>query len=330
MIYTVTMNPAIDCAMTVGKLIGGRVNRASSQAVRFGGKGINISCALQSFGGGGALTGFTAGFTGTALEEGLRSEGFSCDFVRLSDGMTRINVKIISPNGEDEPDTELNGMGPCPTEAELSLLTEKLRGLKDGDIAVLAGSLPYGVQPSYIRTAAEALPSGVGLVCDLSGDALATALETFPMLVKPNVYELFELLGIPQTRENIENTRLIGEGAAELIARGAENVLVSLGGGGAYYSSRNGAHGYVPCPKPLGKTAAVISAVGCGDSAVAGWLCGMGLAGESARTSALSAAGIDVNEDRYETAARLAVLFGSASYYYGFPPTPDTVEQMRA
>lgn len=330
MIYTVTMNPAIDCAMTVADLVGGRVNRASSQTVRFGGKGINISCALRGFGECGVLTGFTAGFTGDALEEGLRAEGFSCDFVRLSDGVTRINVKITSPNGGDEPDTELNGAGPRPTADELSLLTEKLCGLSAGDVAVLAGSLPFGVPPSYIRTVAEALPSGVGLVCDLSGNALAEALAVSPMLLKPNAHELFELLDIPETDENLENTELIGEGADELIARGAQNVLVSLGGGGAYYASRNGGHGYVPCPKPLGDTADVRSAVGCGDSSVAGWLCGMGFAGESARERALRATGIDASGDRYLTAARLAVLFGSASYYYGFPPTPDTVSQMRA
>lgn len=325
MIYTITMNPAIDCTMDVPRLDSGKVNRAGSQALRFGGKGINVSYALKQFGGDSVLTGFIAGFTGDALATGLENEGFTCDFVRLAEGNTRINVKLTGASAEGDPDTELNAPGPSPAAEELQILTHKLSHLTTGDAVVLAGSLPRGVGADYIKAVADSLPDGVPLICDLSGNALRTALTVSPDFVKPNIHELFELMGIEPTKENLRNRGLIESCAAKLISMGAANALVTMGEDGGFYITVKGESGFVPPPKFHSTDTSTLSAVGCGDSSVAGWLIGMGFAGEDAQKLAFDAAGISVTDNTAEAAAKLAVIFGTTSYFCAFPPSPENV-----
>ena len=319
------MNPAIDCAMAVPKLTAGKVNRAVSQALRFGGKGINVSYVLKEFGGKSVLTGFTAGFTGDALSDGLTKEGFDCDFVRLNDGNTRINVKLTGNTATGDPDTELNVLGPSPSEEELQKLTDKLTKLNPGDAVILAGSMPHGVSADYIKTVADALPVGVAFICDLSGDALRTALTCSPDFVKPNVHELYELMGVDSTPENLCDRKLMENCAVKLIKAGAKNALITMGEDGGFYITANGESGFVPSPIFHGSANLPRSAVGCGDSAVAGWLIGMGFAGDNVRSSTLTAAGISPSESPARSAAELAILLGSASYFCGFPASPEKV-----
>lgn len=322
------MNPAIDCAMTVTDLTAGRVNRSRSQALRFGGKGINVSYVLKQFGGKSVITGFTAGFTGDALANGLADEGFVCEFVRLSEGNTRINVKLTGNADSGDPDTELNAPGPSPMADDLRKLTDKLAGLNHGDAVVLAGSLPCGVSPDYIKTIANALPDGVSLICDLSGDSLRTALDTSPDFVKPNVHELFELMGVDATPENLRDRVLIENCAAKLISMGAKNALVTMGENGGFYITSKGESGFVPPPNFHFTKDVPRSAVGCGDSAVAGWLIGMGYAGEDVRSAAFTTAGISLTESQARSAAELAMLLGSASYFCSFPASPEKVRDL--
>lgn len=324
MIYTVTMNPAIDCAVSAERIVSGKVNRADHENIRFGGKGINVSYVLREFGAAGILTGFVAGFTGDALSAGLTSDGFSCDFVKLSRGMTRINVKLTSTLTEGDPDTEINAPGPTPSKNELDLLSDKLCSLVPGDAVVLAGSLPAGVSSDYVTVLADALPDGVALICDLSGETLRAALTAKPDFVKPNIHELYDLLGISDTAENLSDQGLVSASAAKLISMGAKNALVTMGEGGAYYITADGNSGFVP-PPPSPYTDKRGSAVGCGDSAVAGWLIGMGYAGEDVRRNALALAEIDSSLDKTEAAAKFGVILGSTSYYGGFPASPEKI-----
>ncbi|MBE6709271.1 MAG: 1-phosphofructokinase [Ruminococcaceae bacterium] len=323
MIYTVTMNPAIDCSMSVGSIDTGRVNRALSENIRFGGKGINVSYALKNFGHASILTGFVAGFTGDALTAGLSAEGFTCDFVRLTRGDTRINVKLESHGDDGDPDTEINAPGPTPTADEFLILTSKLSSLSAGDAVVIAGSMPCGVPADFIRKIAKSLPDGASLICDLSGDALKEAVHLSPTLVKPNIHELYELSGVPQTKENIKDKSLVKRCADKLTETGVKNVLVTMGEDGAYYTSSTGEWGFIEPPKAPESISDGCSAVGCGDSAVAGWLIGMGITGNTE----LSFDGVKRTPGR-RTAAELAVLFGSASYYFGFPPSPEKLQSL--
>ena len=133
MIYTVTFNPAIDYVVRMEKLEIGSVNRSREEALFYGGKGINVSTVLKNLGVDSVALGFVAGFTGKAIEEGVAALGVKADFITVSDGVSRINVKLKA--GEE---TEINGKGPNISDAELEELYKKLDGLTDGDCLVLA------------------------------------------------------------------------------------------------------------------------------------------------------------------------------------------------
>ena len=137
MIYTVTFNPSLDYVVQAEQLVPGEINRTTSEAVYPGGKGVNVSVILSNLGLESTAFGFTAGFTGKALQEMLLEFGAKTDFIPLADGQTRINVKI---NAGQE--TEINGQGPKITETAIQELFEKLKSLKAGDVLVLAGSIP--------------------------------------------------------------------------------------------------------------------------------------------------------------------------------------------
>ena len=125
MIYTVTFNPAIDYVVHTDEMQVGKVNRSQSEEIYFGGKGINVSIVLSELGITSRALGFVSGFTGRAIEEGVRNNGVETDFIHLNNGFSRINVKIKS-----KEETELNGQGPEISDDAISLLYEKLDNLK--------------------------------------------------------------------------------------------------------------------------------------------------------------------------------------------------------
>lgn len=144
MVYTVTFNPAIDYVVHMEKITLGATNRSQSEEMYFGGKGINVSVVLKELGIASKALGFTAGFTGEAIEKGLSAMGIDTDFVRLEKGNSRINVKIKSAE-----ETEINGQGPHIDDKAIEALFEKLDALADGDTLILAGSIPSSL-PSDI------------------------------------------------------------------------------------------------------------------------------------------------------------------------------------
>ncbi len=137
MIYTITLNPAIDYIVYVDALSEGHILRGESESVFFGGKGINVSNVLNELGIPTTAMGFLAGFTGDAVEKWLSDKGINSDFVKLKNGFTRINVKIRS-----EKETDINGKGPEIGEENINSLLEKLDRVDNGDTVVLAGSIP--------------------------------------------------------------------------------------------------------------------------------------------------------------------------------------------
>ena len=192
MIYTVTFNPAIDYVVHTGGLVLGSVNRASSESMFFGGKGINVSLVLAELGVRSIALGFTAGFTGEAIENGVRAMGIETDFIRLPEGNSRINVKIKS--GEE---TELNGQGPDIDTASLEKLFARLDGLSEGDTLILAGSIPKSLPADvYERILKRLSGREIRTVVDASGELLMNVLKYRPFLIKPNDQELGELFGL--------------------------------------------------------------------------------------------------------------------------------------
>ncbi len=260
MVFTVTFNPAIDYVMHTDELQTGSVNRSRSEEIYFGGKGINVSIVLSELGITSKALGFAAGFTGKAIEEGVRNMGVETDFVHLESGFSRINVKIKS---DDE--TDLNGQGPIISDTAISELYEKLDKLKEGDTLVLAGSIPDTL-PSDIYEKILARLSGkkIKTVVDATKELLLNVLKYKPFLIKPNNHELGEMFGLTLTSEEE-----IVKYAGKLKEMGAENVLVSMAGDGAVLLDEHGA--VHRCGVCSGK---VKNSVGAGDSMVAGFLAG--------------------------------------------------------
>ena len=261
MIYTVTFNPAIDYVVHADDMQVGAVNRSRQEEVYFGGKGINVSVVLHELGLASKALGFVAGFTGEAIEQGLRADGIETDFIHLEKGFSRINVKIKS--GED---TELNGQGPEIPEDKLRQLFDQLEQVQDGDTIILAGSIPASLPADvYEQILRHLSGKQVRAVVDATRDLLVNVLKYKPFLIKPNNFELGEIFGVPLKDDVDEIVRYAGK----LQEMGARNVLVSMAGDGAVLLDENG--GVHACGVCKGT---VKNSVGAGDSMVAGFVAG--------------------------------------------------------
>lgn len=260
MVYTVTFNPAIDYVVHTGEMKLGATNRSEKEEMYFGGKGINVSIVLRELGIDSKALGFTAGFTGEAIENGLSEMGIDADFVRLKNGNSRINVKIKSTE-----ETELNGQGPDIDEAAINALFAKLEKLSDGDTLILAGSIPSSLPSDIYEKILERLSGrNIKTVVDATKDLLLNVLKYKPFLVKPNNHELGEMFGVElKTDEEIEKY------ARKLQKMGAVNVLISMAGDGAMLIDEYGKmHRCGVCK------GTVKNSVGAGDSMVAGFTAG--------------------------------------------------------
>lgn len=261
MIYTITFNPAVDYVVHTEEMKVGTVNRSKSEEIYFGGKGINVSIVLGELGIKSKALGFVAGFTGEAIEKGVRSKGIETDFVHLESGFSRINVKIKSGY-----ETELNGQGPVISQEAIDELFAKLDRLEDGDTIILAGSIPNSLPSDIYERILENLSDRkIKTVVDATKDLLMNVLKYKPFLIKPNNIELGEMFGVTlNTNEEIE------EYAAKLKEMGAKNVLVSMAGDGAMLLDENGkTHICGVC------RGTVKNSVGAGDSMVAGFIAGL-------------------------------------------------------
>ncbi len=260
MIYTVTFNPSLDYIVSVEDFKTGFTNRTSSELILPGGKGLNVSMVLGNLGIDNTAFGFTAGFTGDEIARRVEEMGVRAEFIRLQDGFSRINIKLQSIDG-----TEINGCGPSIDGQAVNRLMEKLDVLKEGDVLVLAGSVPGSMPDNiYRRIMARLEGQNVLTAVDATGELLIKVLAYHPFLVKPNHHELGEIFGVTLRRreEVIPYARRLRE-------MGAVNVLVSMAGEGAVLAAGDGSVYQEPAPE--GK---LVNGVGAGDSMVAGFLAG--------------------------------------------------------
>ena len=257
MIYTVTLNPALDYNLYLENMTEGEVNRVKKSALCFGGKGINVSYVLKELGAETTALGFVASFTGDYLEKSLEEAGINTDFIHLKSGMTRINVKIKA-----QKETDLNATGPDINKESLSKLTDKISLLNSEDILCLSGSVPKNCDEDiYSRIMEITAEKGIKTVVDAEGKLLLNCLKYKPFLVKPNAAEL----------EGIFETRISGEKdiikhATKLYQMGAQNVVVSCGKDGAFLVCEQG---IFKAASPKGNA---VNTVGAGDSLVAGFI----------------------------------------------------------
>lgn len=260
MIYTVTFNPSLDYVVSLDGFALGRTNRTVEERLFPGGKGINVSLVLRELGLESTALGFTAGFVGQEIERRLEELGLRCDFIPLSSGCSRINVKLKDFDG-----TEINGMGPEIGTKEWERLSGRLEALGQGDVLVLAGSIPRSLPPTVYGDILGRLSGrGVLTAVDADGSLLTEALAHQPFLVKPNHHELGGIFGVEiRSREEALSY------ARRLQTMGAKNVLVSMAGEGAVLADQNGESHQLPAPEGR-----LVNAVGAGDSMVAGFLAG--------------------------------------------------------
>lgn len=260
MIYTVTLNPALDYVMKVGNIRYDDINRSESEEIYYGGKGINVSVILTRLGVENKALGFVGGFTGEKLYEMLKKDGIDCDFNILKNGYTRINVKIKA-----QTELDVNAQGPAIDEEDIALLLEKLDGIKQGDFLVLAGSIPNTLPDDiYERILSRLDGRGINFVVDATGDLLKNVLKYKPFLIKPNHHELGDLFGVEAKSEQD-----IVFYAKKLQEMGARNVLVSRAKDGATLIDEQ--KNVTTFENVEGE---LVNSVGCGDSMVGGFLAG--------------------------------------------------------
>ena len=283
MIYTVTFNPSLDYIVTVNDFRLGETNRTASEQMLPGGKGINVSTVLENLGFDNTALGFVAGFTGREIVSKVRELGFQSEFIELDEGWSRINIKMKDFDG-----TEINGQGPAISGAALQALLEKLDGLKEGDVLVLAGSIPASIPETIYAEIMKRLDGkGVLTVVDATNDLLMEVLPYHPFLIKPNQHELGAIFGV-----ELDTQESVVPYARKMQEQGALNVLVSMGGKGAVLMDADGEVHMLPAPEGT-----LVNAVGAGDSMVAGFLAGW------------------LEKKDYEHAFRMGVSAGSASAF---------------
>lgn len=260
MIYTVTLNPAVDYIVHLPDFNIGKTNRSICEEIHFGGKGLNVCAVLNELGVSSTALGFVAGDMGNILKSFVKKNNIKEEFILLSSGQTRINIKIKS-----ETESEINASGPTVNIQDLKKLNDKIDFLKSDDILVLAGSSARGIPSDFFEeTVEKAHKKCVLTVVDTSGNALKSVLKHKPFLIKPNTDELSEIAG-----KNLKSKEEIISAALELKKSGTSNVLVSRGADGAVLIDE-----YNEVHSIKAHKGNVINTTGAGDSMVAGFIYG--------------------------------------------------------
>lgn len=297
MIYTITLNPALDYIIKLKELVPNEINTFESEYILPGGKGINVSIILKRLDVESVTLGFISGFTGKEIQKLVEKEKIQTDFINLEEGHSRINVKIL----EDEKETAINSKGPLVDNKSIEKLYQKLNNLKENDILVLSGSIPKGIKEDIYEEICEKIKDkNVKIVVDSTKKLLLNTLKYDPFLIKPNHHELGEIFNV-----QIVNQDLAIEYAKKLQQKGAQNVLVSMGEKGSILLDENG--------KSYKKAAIsnknVINTVGAGDSMVAGFLAGY------------------LKYKNYEDALKLGIASASATVNNVFLGTKDEINE---
>lgn len=258
MIFTVTLNPALDKTVEIEAFAVDTVNRITAMRTDPGGKGINVSKVIDKLGGKSVATGILGGDTGRSILSALEAMGLET-FFHFVDGETRTNLKVVDP--VKHTNTDINEPGVVVSKEILDeLLRELLTKLSSGDIVVLSGSLPKGApKDTYYTWVKACQEAGVKVILDADGDLLAAGLKASPYLIKPNNHEISRLLGhVMETPEELEKA------ARQLMAEyGIAKIVVSMGGAGALYVTAEETVYAEGLKVPVGST------VGAGDSVVA-------------------------------------------------------------
>lgn len=257
MIYTVTLNPALDYFMNYEELALGEVNRTGKTQISAGGKGIMESRMLSLVGAKSKALGFLGGFSGQYIKDFLNENQIDSDFTEIED-LTRINVKLKSQENE----TSLDAAGPKLQESEINHFLEKFDHLKEDDIVVFAGTIPKSLgEDFYERLIAKVQKQKATFVMDVDGQKLLDSLPAHPLLIKPNREELEAIF-----ETSFKNNEQIIPYGQKLLEMGAQNVIVSMAGDGALLFTNEKVY------FAQGIKGELKNSIGAGDSTVAGFL----------------------------------------------------------
>ena len=296
MVYTVTLNPALDYVMKLAQLRYDDINRTDGEEIYYGGKGINVSVILSRLSISNTALGFAGGFTGIKLEQMLENDGISFDFNRLEHGSTRINVKIKA-----DREIDLNACGPEITNEDMKKFLEKIDSVRDGDYLVLAGSIPKTLPNDIYEQMLERIKGKkVNCVVDATGDLLKNVLKYKPFMIKPNHHELGDLFSV-----KINDDEDIIKYSKRLQEMGARNVLVSMAEDGAILTDE-----YGKVHKIGNAKGTLVNSVGCGDSMVAGFIAGY------------------IRTNDYSYALRLGSACGNATAFSEELATKEEIEEI--
>ena len=296
MIYTVTFNPSIDYVMFVDDFKIDGLNRAQDTNKFAGGKGINVSRVLKTLGVDSTALGFAGGFPGDFIAQTLKDSDIHTDFVQVDED-TRINVKLKT--GQE---TEVNAQGPNVTDAQFQSLLNQIKETTDNDTVIVAGSVPKSIpSDAYAQIAKITKQTGAQLVVDAEKDLVESVLEYQPLFIKPNKDELEVMFNT-----SVKNDEDVIKYAKQILEKGAQSVIVSLGGDGAIYVDHQ------QSIKAVNPTGEVINTVGSGDSTVAGMVAGL-------------ATGLSVQD-----AFKQAVASGTATAFDADLATKEAIENIKS
>lgn len=262
-IFTVTLNPTVDRSLEVDRVVAGDTNRVTHSQTEPGGKGINVSRVARVLGVSTIALGFVSGSLGRFVEHALNDQGIQDDFIHTP-GQTRTNTIVVDRSAQIH--TTYAEQGPQTDPRHLDELMKRLRRrLKPGDWVVVSGSLPPGIPTdAYARIIDQVEREGANAVLDADGDVLKLGLAATPALIKPNRNEIERLAG-----RSLPDDAAVLAAAREIQARGVRHVVVSLGADGSIAAGPDGAW------RARSPRVPVVSAVGAGDSLVAGLVVGL-------------------------------------------------------
>ncbi|HHW5540908.1 TPA: 1-phosphofructokinase [Staphylococcus aureus] len=296
MIYTVTFNPSIDYVIFTNDFKIDGLNRATATYKFAGGKGINVSRVLKTLDVESTALGFAGGFLGKFIADTLNNSAIQSNFIEVDED-TRINVKLKT--GQE---TEINAPGPHITSAQFEQLLQQIKNTTSEDIVIVAGSVPSSIpSDAYAQIAQITAQTGAKLVVDAEKELAESVLSYHPLFIKPNKDELEVMFNttVNSDEDVIKYGRL-------LVDKGAQSVIVSLGGDGAIYIDKEIS---IKAVNPQGK---VVNTVGSGDSTVAGMVAGI-------------ASGLTI-----EKAFQQAVACGTATAFDEDLATRDAIEKIKS
>ncbi len=257
MIITVTLNPALDKFIHLDKMNLGELNRFNEVRVQAGGKGINVARVLHTLKKDVLAMSILGGHSGMRMQEIMDEEGIPFD-ITPTNFNTRENIKLVEADGRE---TEINQLGQLGHNNYLEFKEALKVNLKKAKILILAGSIPAGISPDIYQELIQlAEKYHVKTILDTSGGPLRLGIESNPYLIKPNLFELSNLIG-----KRLTSMSDVYQAIQTILNRGVENIIVSLGEQGAFYANKENCYQIVPPEIKIPDTT-----VGAGDSMVAG------------------------------------------------------------